>query len=62
MKVKEFIQQLNEIGFDDNTELHFGSIINMKCYKKFEIESIEDEMFNSNKNVISIDFDDRTVY
>lgn len=61
MKVKDFVKRLNEIGFDENTELHFGSVIKMKCYKKFEIESIEDERFNSNENVISVDFDDRTV-
>lgn len=61
MKVKEFVEHINSIGYDDNTEIHFGSIINMKCYRKFEIESIEEEKFNSNQNAIAIDFDDRTV-
>lgn len=62
MKVIELIKQLNEIGFNENTELHFGSVVDMRLYRKFEIESIEDERFNSNENVISIDFDDGTIY
>lgn len=62
MKVKEFIGVLEKIGFDENTELHFGSVVDMRLYRKFEIESIEDERFNSNENIISIDFDEGTVY
>ena len=62
MRVKEFISRMNEIGYDDDTELHFGSVVDMRLYRKFEIESIEDERFNSNENIISIDFDEGTVY
>jgi hypothetical protein len=66
MKVVEFINTLNIIGYDNNTELVFGvpSVILQK-YIEFKIESIEDESVPNKtnpRNAISIDFDEDTVF
>ena len=59
MRVVDFIKEINELGYDENTELDFE--VTSHKYGKgliFHIETFVDEREYSNQNIISVEFEE----
>lgn len=67
MKVKDLISQLQDMGFDESTELRFGYLKTIKgCtfpqYNEFQLKQLYDErQCDQSPNMISFDFKQESI-